>query len=132
MRVRPQRRCEARQDGAGVLQRPGRIGVAVPDHPRHEPDRAEQGEEGDQQVAHGRAAEFDLLKARPGWHDLAAARSGRVFAGNTHLFSRSGPRLVDGVEALARMLHPEAFADRLPVGQALKVSQNGERLEPYR
>ena len=64
--------------------------------------------------------------------DLPAARSGRVFAGNTHLFSRSGPRLVDGVEALARVLHPEAFADRLPVGQALKVSQNGERLEPYR
>jgi iron complex transport system substrate-binding protein len=78
------------------------------------------------------AAEFDMLQGRPGWNDLPAARSGRVFAGNTHLFSRSGPRLVDGVEALARMLHPEAFADRLPAGQALKVSQNGERLEPYR
>ena len=74
----------------------------------------------------------ERVKARPGWHDLPAARSGRVFAGNTHLFSRSGPRLVDGVEALARMLHPEAFADRLPAGQALKVSPNGERLEPYR
>ena len=77
------------------------------------------------------AAEFDLLKDRPGWHDLPAARSGRVFAGNTHLFSRSGPRLVDGLETLARMLHPEVFVDRLPAGHALKVSPNGARLELF-
>ena len=78
------------------------------------------------------AAEFDLLKRRPGWRALPAVQSGRVFAGNTHLFSRSGPRLVDGLEALARMLHPEVFADALPPGQALKISANGEQLEPYR
>jgi iron complex transport system substrate-binding protein len=77
------------------------------------------------------AAEFDLLKNLPGWHDLPAVRSGRVFAGNTHLFSRSGPRLVDGVEALARMLHPEVFIDALPAGRALKVSDDGERLETF-
>jgi ABC-type Fe3+-hydroxamate transport system substrate-binding protein len=34
-------------------------------------------------------------------------------AGDTHLFSRSGPRLVDGVEILARMLHPEVSSRRL-------------------
>ena len=77
------------------------------------------------------AAEFDLLKQRPGWDSLPAVQSGRVFAGSTHLFSRSGPRLVDGLEALARMLHPEVFADALPAGQALKMSLKGERLEPY-
>jgi iron complex transport system substrate-binding protein len=77
------------------------------------------------------AAEFDLLKGREGWHDLPAVRSGQVFAGNTHLFSRSGPRLVDGLEALARMLHPEVFVDPLPAGHALKISPDGERLEPY-
>jgi iron complex transport system substrate-binding protein len=78
------------------------------------------------------AAEFDLLKARPGWDSLPAVQSGRVFAGNTHLFSRSGPRLVDGLEALARMLHPEVFTDALPPGQALELSADAERLEPYR
>jgi len=77
------------------------------------------------------AAEFELLKGRPGWHALPAARSGRVFAGNTHLFSRSGPRLVDGLETLARMLHPDVFGGPLPAGQALKLSADGERLEPY-
>jgi iron complex transport system substrate-binding protein len=78
------------------------------------------------------AEEFDLLRTLPAWDTLPAVRSGRVYAGHTHLFSRSGPRLVDGVEALARMLHPEVFEMPLPEGRALKVSQNGDRLEPYR
>ncbi len=30
------------------------------------------------------------------------------------LFSRSGPRLVDGLELLARLIHPEAFPGPLP------------------
>jgi iron complex transport system substrate-binding protein len=77
------------------------------------------------------AAEFELLTTRPGWHDLPAVRTGRVFAGSTHLFSRSGPRLVDGLETLARMLHPDVFAGPLPAGQALKLSADGMRLEPY-
>jgi iron complex transport system substrate-binding protein len=78
------------------------------------------------------AAEFDQLRALPGWGDLPAVQSGRVYAGNTQLFSRSGPRLVDGVEALARMLHPDRFEDTLPPGQALKVSADRAQLEPYR
>ena len=78
------------------------------------------------------AAELPLLVELPHWHDLPAVQSGQVFAGHTHLFSRSGPRLVDGVEALARMLHPEAFEQPLPAGQALKISPSGDRLEPYR
>ena len=78
--------------------------------------------------------EFALVRALPGWEDLPAARSGQVFAGHTHLFSRSGPRLVDGLEALARMLHPDRFAEPLPPDQALKVlsTSDGTRLEPYR
>ena len=78
------------------------------------------------------AQEFDLLRTRPAWHTLPAVRSGRVYAGNTHLFSRSGPRLVDGTEVLGRVLHPEIFEMPLPRGYALKVSQAGDRLEPYR
>jgi iron complex transport system substrate-binding protein len=77
------------------------------------------------------AAEFRLLRHVPGWSELPAVRRGRVYAGNTHLFSRSGPRLVDGVEVLARMLHPEVMTAPLPPGLALKVSDDGQRLEPY-
>jgi iron complex transport system substrate-binding protein len=78
------------------------------------------------------AAEFEVVRALPGWAKLPAARLGRVYAGHTHLFSRSGPRLVDGVEALARMLHPEVFTRPLPPNQARKLSADGQRLEPYR
>lgn len=78
------------------------------------------------------ADEFAQVRAYPGWSELPAVRLGQVFAGSTQLFSRSGPRLVDGVQTLARMLHPERFPEPLPPDHALKVSSDGARLEPYR
>jgi iron complex transport system substrate-binding protein len=52
-----------------------------------------------------------LLEAWPGWGDLPAVRAGRVFAvdGN-QFFNRPGPRLVESLEILAEIIHPEAFA----------------------
>jgi iron complex transport system substrate-binding protein len=77
------------------------------------------------------ASEFHLVRSLPNWTQLAAVQSGQVYAGNTHLFSRSGPRLVDGVETLARILHPETFDQPIPPHQASKISPDGQRLEPY-
>jgi iron complex transport system substrate-binding protein len=58
----------------------------------------------------------DILRQLPGanlpagWEDLPAVRSGEVWATDaTSYFSRPGPRVVDGVEILARILHPEIF-----------------------
>lgn len=50
------------------------------------------------------------LSELPGWRELTAVRSGRVFAvdGNA-LFNRSGPRLVDSLELLAGLAQPELF-----------------------
>lgn len=50
------------------------------------------------------------LSELPGWRELTAVRSGRVFAvdGNA-LFNRSGPRLVDSLELLAGLVQPELF-----------------------
>jgi iron complex transport system substrate-binding protein len=39
-----------------------------------------------------------------------AAKSGRIIKINGDYLSRPGPRLVDGLEQMARALHPEAFA----------------------
>jgi iron complex transport system substrate-binding protein len=52
-----------------------------------------------------------LLKSRPGWGGLPAVKKGRVYAvdGNAY-FARPGPRLVDGVELMAHLVHPELFA----------------------
>lgn len=55
------------------------------------------------------------LQSVPGWQDLPAVRSGRVYVTDgSHYFSRPGPRLVDSLEILAHALHPEAHP--LPAG----------------
>ncbi len=54
--------------------------------------------------------EFSLLSGRDGWNELPAVKSGNVFAVNgSAYFNRSGPRLVDGLEILAQIIHPEIF-----------------------
>jgi iron complex transport system substrate-binding protein len=56
------------------------------------------------------AAEAPRLKRLDGWGDLPAVKAGRVFAvDGSAYFNRPGPRLVDGVEILAAILHPEIF-----------------------
>ena len=56
------------------------------------------------------AVEMPPLVAGPGWSDLSAVRSGRVFLtdGNQY-FNRPGPRMVESAEILAELLHPEVF-----------------------
>jgi iron complex transport system substrate-binding protein len=54
--------------------------------------------------------EVPLLRAKPGWADLRAVREGQVFvADGNQYFNRPGPRLVDSLEILAEILHPELF-----------------------
>jgi len=54
--------------------------------------------------------EVHLLYRLPGWSELPAVKGGRVFAVNgSAYFNRSGPRLVDGLEILAQIIHPEIF-----------------------
>jgi cobalamin transport system substrate-binding protein len=49
------------------------------------------------------------VEARTGWGKMKAVQNGKVFPFNDDLVSRPGPRLVDGLEQLARLIHPEAF-----------------------
>src|SRR5713226_2982891 len=47
----------------------------------------------------------------PGWQDLPAVRLGRVFAVDaSSYFARPGPRVIDGTELLAHLIHPELFS----------------------
>ena len=52
----------------------------------------------------------DLLETHPALARLPAVQEGRVYGIDPDLVLRPGPRLVDGLERLARLLHPEAFA----------------------
>ena len=54
----------------------------------------------------------DKIKARPGWDTLTAVKDGKVVPFNDDLASRPGPRLLDGLEALVKAIHPE-LADQL-------------------
>ncbi len=48
------------------------------------------------------------LVGYPGWDDLPAVRRNRVYAVDANsYFARPGPRVVEGVELLARLIHPE-------------------------
>jgi len=51
----------------------------------------------------------ETLKVRPGWGGISAVREDRVYAVDTDLLDLPGPRLVEGLEAVARILHPERF-----------------------
>jgi len=54
-------------------------------------------------------ADFPILFDKPGWENLPAVKSGRVFVvDGSSYFSRPGPRLVDSLEILAHALHPHA------------------------
>ena len=57
--------------------------------------------------AYGISAES--VKSRSGWEVLDAVKNDRIFPFDDNLVSRPGPRLVDGLEALAKLLHPNAF-----------------------
>lgn len=49
------------------------------------------------------------VAARTGWSALAAVKDGQVFPFDDNLISRPGPRWVDGLEALAKIMHPDLF-----------------------
>lgn len=51
----------------------------------------------------------EQVAARPGWSEIQAVKNGRVHAFDDNLVSRPTPRLIDGLETLARLIHPEAF-----------------------
>ena len=80
--------------------------------------------------------EIHLLRRLPGWDGLPAVQSGRVIAVNGHAYySRSGPRLVDGLEILAHLVHPELFPGPIPEETAKIVDRRllpaGEDMAGY-
>jgi iron complex transport system substrate-binding protein len=49
----------------------------------------------------------ELVSARVGWEKLQAVKDQNIFGFNDDLVSRPGPRLVDGLEELVKLIHPE-------------------------
>jgi iron complex transport system substrate-binding protein len=51
----------------------------------------------------------DMVAARPSWDSLNAVKDNAVYTFDDNLVSRPGPRVVDGLETLAKLIHPELF-----------------------
>lgn len=51
----------------------------------------------------------ETVKARAGWGAIPAVQNNRIFAVDPDIISRPGPRLVEAIETLARLLYPEDF-----------------------
>jgi iron complex transport system substrate-binding protein len=51
----------------------------------------------------------ELVAARPGWQNIKAVKDHAVYTFDDNLVSRPGPRVVDGLEKLAALIHPDIF-----------------------
>jgi iron complex transport system substrate-binding protein len=59
-----------------------------------------------------RAAAFQKVKAEwSRWSDLPAVKNQRIFVQDSNLFDRPTPRLVDALELLVKLIHPELFGE---------------------
>ena len=54
-------------------------------------------------------ASLESLRERPGWAEIAAVQSGRVVPVDPDVTNRPGPRIVDGLELIAKALYPDRF-----------------------
>ncbi|MBX4263492.1 ABC transporter substrate-binding protein [Clostridium estertheticum] len=49
------------------------------------------------------------IEATNGYKDLKAVKSGKLLEVDENIITRQGPRLADGLEAIAKLIHPELF-----------------------
>jgi len=52
---------------------------------------------------------FDQVKARPGWDAISAVQNDRLYTIDADIINRPSPRIVDALETLAEIIHPELF-----------------------
>lgn len=66
--------------------------------------------------------QIPILQSLPGWREIPAVRNGKVFCADANsYFARPGPRLVEGTELLAHIIHPESFDWNSPANAFQRV-----------
>ena len=53
----------------------------------------------------------EQVMKRDGWKDVNAVKNEHVYDVHSDLVTRTGPRLVEGVEEIAKSIYPEVFAE---------------------
>ena len=75
--------------------------------------------------------EAPWLAAQDGWEGLPAVQNGEVYVIDHVYFSRPGPRVVQGLEMLAQLTHPDRFTGMIPPDSVLKLdAATAARLGP--
>jgi len=54
---------------------------------------------------------IEAVASRPGWDSITAVQNNALYEIDADIISRSGPRLVDALEEIAKMVHPEIFGE---------------------
>ena len=54
---------------------------------------------------------IETVKDRPGWNTITAVQENALYEIDGDIISRSAPRLVEALELLAKMIHPEIFGN---------------------
>ncbi len=65
--------------------------------------------------------EVPWLSGQEGWHDIPAVKAGEVYLIDHQYFSCPGPRVVQGLELLAELTHPDLFDGMVPSGAVVKL-----------
>ena len=69
--------------------------------------------------------DLPIVAEKDGWDSLPAVKNNRVYVIDASAYtSRSGPRLVVGLEILGEMIHPELFSGMIPEAGALRMYGN--------
>ncbi len=59
---------------------------------------------------HGTASTLpEVLKGHPAWREVTAVKQDRIYTLDGDLVDRPGPRIVQGLEEIAKIIHPELF-----------------------
>ena len=74
--------------------------------------------------------EAPWLAAQEGWRSIPAVAAGEVYLIDHTYFSCPGPRVVEGLEILAQLTHPELFQDMIPPGVAVKLDADAAAVTP--
>ena len=52
----------------------------------------------------------EVIRARPGWNEISAVKNDRIHEVSEPTIVLGVPRLIDGLEAIAEIIHPELFS----------------------
>ena len=77
--------------------------------------------------------QVEHLESLPGWMELPAVRSQRAYVVDANsYFARPGPRVVEGTELLAHLIHPELFEWHGPADAFRAISTSNADGSPAR